>query len=266
MTFKRVFLLCLITAIAPGSTHAAVVSILPSKDNTIFENVPNNSGGGAAGIFSGTNNAPSRRRGLIAFDIASNVPAGSTITGVELSMYLANAPNTNNQSIGLHRLSANWGENTSDTSSPTVSGAGNGVPAAANDATWNENFFGNSMWPAAGATGNFNVTASASAVVGGPIDNQHKWLSTGALVSDVQGWLNNPATNFGWAIINANETSAQTMKAFYSRQATLNSGGTGSAIDLAWRPTLTTTFVPEPATTILLLVAVSSGLWMRRRK
>jgi hypothetical protein len=265
MTCQRVFVLCLIITVAAGSIHAATISILPSKDNTIFENVPNNSGGGAAGVFSGTNNIPSRRRGLIAFDIASSVPAGSTITGVELSMYLANAPNTNNQTIGLHRLSLNWGENPSDTSSPAVSGAGNGVPAAANDATWNENFFGTSAWPAAGATGSFSVTASASAVVGGPIDNQYKWLSTAALVSDVQGWLNNPATNFGWAIVNANETSGQTMKAFYSRHATLNSGGTGSAIDPAWRPTLTITFVPEPATAFMLLIAVSSDLRMRRR-
>jgi hypothetical protein len=266
MTCKRVFILCLVISVAPESIHAATVTILPSKDNTIFENVPNNSGGGAAGIFSGTNNAPSRRRGLIAFDIASSVPAGSTITGVELSMYLANAPNTNNQTVGLHRLSIDWGENTSDTSSPAISGAGNGVPAAANDATWNENFFGVSTWPAAGATGSFSATASGSAVVGGPIDNQHTWLSTATLVSDVQGWLDNPATNFGWAIVNANETSAQTMKAFYSRHATLNSGGTGSAIDPAWRPTLTISFVPEPATAILLLIGVSSSVWMRRSK
>jgi hypothetical protein len=159
-----------------------------------------------------------------------------------------------------------WGENTTDTNSPAIGGAGNGVPAAANDATWNENFFGTSAWPAVGATGSFNATASASAVVGGPIDNQHKWLSTAALVSDIQGWLNNPATNFGWAIVNANETSGQTMKAFYSRQATLNNGGTGTAIDPAWRPTLTITFVPEPSTAMLTLIVSSATLWLRRRR
>ena len=37
------------------------------------------------------------------------------------------------------------------------------------------------------------------------VDNLYTWLSTPALVSDVQSWLNNPATNFGWALINANE-------------------------------------------------------------
>jgi hypothetical protein len=238
-----------------------------SKDNTIFENVPNNSGGGAAGIFSGNNNTPSKRRGLIAFNIAASVPADSTITGVELSMYLANAPNTNNQTIGLHRLSLDWGENTADTSSPAVSGAGNGVAALAGDATWNQNFFGTSSWPTAGATGSSNATASGTAVVGGPIDSQQKWLSTAGLISDVQGWLNNPATNFGWAIVNANETSAATMKAFYSRQATLSNGGVSGSptIDPTWLPRLTVTYVPEPAATLLLLLAGTLSVFPRRR-
>ena len=241
------------------------------KDNTIFENVPNNSGGGAAGIFSGNNNTPAKRRGLIAFDVAANVPAGATITGVELSMYLANAPNTNNQTIGLHKMLFNWGENTADTSSPAVSGAGNGVPALAGDATWNENFFGTSTWASLGtttgpgATNAFVTPASGSAVVGGAIDNQQKWLTTGGLVADVQAWLNSPSTNFGWAIVNANETSSQTMKAFYSRQATLNNGGSGTAINPAWRPTLTITYVPEPASAMLLLVGTASMACLRRR-
>lgn len=242
------------------------------KDNTMFENMPNNSGGGAAGIFSGNNNTPSKRRGLIAFNIAANVPAGAAITGVELSMYLANAPNTNNQTIGLHKMLFNWGENTADTSSPAISGAGNGVAALSGDATWNENFFGTSTWTSLGtttgpgATNAFNATASGTAVVGGAIENQQKWLSTASLISDVQGWLDNPAANFGWAIVNANETSIATMKAFYSRQATLNNGGTGSAINPAWLPTLTITYVPEPASATLLLVSGGSVLFVRRRQ
>jgi hypothetical protein len=255
----------------PAAAESAVVVLGASKDNTIFRNVPNNSGGGAAGIFSGNNNTPSTRRGLIAFNIAGGVPAGSVITGVQLSMYLANAPNTNNQTIGLHRMLFDWGENTNDTSSPAVSGAGNGVAALAGDATWNENFFGTSTWvslgttTAPGATNAFASPASGSTTVGGPVENQQLWASTAGLVSDVQGWLDNPATNFGWAIINANETANQTMKAFYSRNATLNSGGSGTAIDPAWRPTLTVTFVPEPATISLLMIIGSFTCCLRRR-
>jgi len=260
-TSLSIALAFLLMPLAVRADFTAVIGA--SKDNTMFENVPNNSGGGAAGIFSGTNNMPSKRRGLIAFNIAGSVPAGATITGVELSMYLANAPNTNNQTIELHRMMFNWGENTADTSSPAINGVGNGVAALSGDVTWNENFFGTSAWTslgtttAPGATNAFSAIISGSAIVGGSIDNQQKWLSTAALISDVQGWLANPASNFGWSIVNANETSTATMKAFYSRQATLSNGGvSGSpAIDPTWLPRLTVTYVPEPAAAILLLLA-----------
>jgi hypothetical protein len=164
-------------------------------------------------------------------------------------MYLANAPNQNNQTIGLHRLNLDWGENPADTSSPAVNGAGNGVAALPGDATWNANFFGSSVWPTPGATASFEAIASGTAVVGGPTEIQHKWLSTPALISDVQNWLDNPSSNFGWALINANESSSQTIKAFYSRQATLNNGGTGpnaAAIDPSWRPSLAITYSTPP--------------------
>jgi hypothetical protein len=260
-----IFLLSLVANPAWADNTATLGA---SKDNTMFENVPNNSGGGAAGIFVGTNNTPSKRRGLLEFDIAAGLPAGVTITGVELSMYLANAPNQNNQTIGLHRLNLDWGENPNDTSSPAVNGAGNGVAALPGDATWNANFFGSSTWPTPGAAGSFNAIASGTALVGGPTENQHKWLSTPALISDVQNWLDNPASNFGWAFINANELSVQTFKAFYSRQATLNNGGTGpnaAPINPAWRPQLTVTYIPEPNTVLLLLVAGPLIFHVRRR-
>jgi len=268
--FRFAFCIAALSWFLVSSSTNADTSVLieASKDNTMFESPPNNSGGGAAGIFVGNNNTPSKRRGLLAFDIASYVPAGSTITGVELSMYLAQAPNTNNQTIGLHRLSLDWGENITDTSSPAVSGAGNGVPAAPGDATWNANFFGTSSWPTPGATGSFNAIASGTAVVGGPAESQHQWLSTSSLIGDVQGWLDNPSSNFGWALVNANEVSSQTFKAFYSRQATLNNGGAGpnaAPIDPTWRPRLTVTYIPEPTTGILLLIAGALRFTIRRR-
>src|SRR4051812_18158281 len=259
MKVIRVIVLFLAVLSAVPKAEAATVSIAASKDNTMFENFPNNSAGGAAGIFSGTNTVPSKRRGLIAFDIAANVPAGATITGVELSMYLANAPNTNNQTIGLHRLRLlDWGEGTAGAGNPAVGGTGNGFASTGNDATWNDRFAGTSSWPTPGATGSFNTVASGTAVVGGPVDNQHKWLSRAALVGHVQSWLDNPSLNFGWAIVNANETSSSTFKAFYSRQATLNNGGTGTAIDPAWLPTLTVSYVPEPSAVWVMLIAVGA--------
>jgi hypothetical protein len=89
--------------------------------------------------------------------------------------------------------------------------------------------------------------------VGGAVDNSHTWLSTPALVSDIQSWLSNPATNFGWALINAGEGTSQSVKAFYSRSATQNSSG--GTLDPAWRPLLTVTYViPEPASVLVLVL------------
>jgi hypothetical protein len=233
------------------------MTIPASKDNTIFQSNVNNSAGGAAAFYSGTNNVASPRRGLLAFDVAGNVPAGRTITDVQLKLYLALSPNSSNQTIGLHRLNADWGEGTAGSSTPGVGGTGNGFAASAGDATWNERFFGSAAWTNPGATGDFTPVASASSVVGGPVDSPHTWLSTAALVNDVHNWLDAPANNFGWALINANEAVVQTFKAFYSRSSTQNSG--------AWRPALTITYIPEPSAAVLLLLASLIATALPRR-
>ena len=102
-----------ITGLAP----AAVVTITSSKDTTIFQNNVNNSAGGQTQLYSGTNTSQSPRRGLMAFDIASNVPAGSTITNVQLTLTLTQIAGTGmggngvpSATIGLYPLTRNWGE------------------------------------------------------------------------------------------------------------------------------------------------------------
>jgi hypothetical protein len=253
----------LLLLVVDSVAHAKSVAISASKDNTIFENAPNNSGGGMAGVFAGTNSTSSRRRGLIAFDVAANIPAGATITSVELRLYLGLSPNANTQAIGLHRLTADWGEGTSGNSTPTVGGLGNGAAASAGDATWTARNFGSNLWSNPGATGDFDAVASAAANVGGQPDNPHTWASTDALVSDVQSWLDSPSTNFGWALINANEVNAQTFKAFYSRSATLNSQN--NPLDPSFRPTLTVNYIPEPTAAVLAMLPASLLLAARRR-
>jgi hypothetical protein len=241
----------------PNAGWPATVIIGASKDNSIFQNNVNNSLGGGAGIFSGSNNAASPRRGLLQFDVAASVPAGVKITGAQLTLYLGNAPNTNSYNIGLHRITADWGEGTAGSSSLVIviGGTGNGFAAGPDDATWNQRFFGSTAWSNPGALGDVDPVASASAIVGGPIDNPHTWLSTAALVSDAQGWLDSPSSNFGWALINASETTNQSLKAFYSSEATQNSSGVQNSLDPAWRPTLTVRYIPEPGTALLVLVA-----------
>jgi hypothetical protein len=160
-----------------------------------------------------------------------------------------------NPTIGLHRLTADWGEGTAGSSSPTVSGGGSGFAASAGDATWNERFGGSTAWTSPGATGDFNPVASATLVVGNTLDGlEYIWGSTSAMVDDVQYWLDNPAANFGWVLVNANDGSSSSVRAFYSRSATQNS--LGNPLDFSWRPRLIVdySFVPEPMSAVLVLL------------
>ena len=74
----------------------------------------------------------------------------------------------------------------------------------------------------------------------GSVDTPFTWISTPLLISDVQGWLDSPSTNFGWLLVNNGEAMSQSVKAFYSRSATQNS--TGGALDPTWRPALSVTY------------------------
>jgi hypothetical protein len=244
------------------------VTISASKDNTIFQNSTGNSSGGAAALFSGAvaasqNGSP--RRALIAFDVAASVPAGATIDSAQLTLTLALTGGPGTRTIGLHRLTADWGEGTAGSSNPSPIGSGGGYAAAAGDATWTARFFGSSLWTNPGANGDFNATASASAAIGATTETAYSWLSTPAMVSDIQSWLDNPATNFGWAMINTNEVTLATVKAFYSRSATEDTGG--NPLSLSARPSLTINYtIPEPATAVLLLFGGPLLFGARRRR
>src|SRR5438552_12262697 len=99
--------------IAPGFAIAETININPSKDNTLYEYIPaDGDRSNALGnhFFTGETAVGELRRGVIAFDIAGNVPAGSTITGVTLSMHVSRVPNNTARTVELHRLLADWGE------------------------------------------------------------------------------------------------------------------------------------------------------------
>lgn len=263
MTCSRITAFIITWVFIATPAWPATTSIVASKDNSIFQSAVNNSAGGAAGIFSGANANGSPRRGLIAFDVAGNVPQGAIIIELQLTMYLGNAGSALPQSIGLHRLTADWGEGTAGSSSPTVGGSGNGSAASPGDATWNQRFFGSTNWTSAGATGDFASVASTTTIVGNALDTPYHWFQSTAMRDDVQGWLDNPGSNFGWAVINSNETTSGSVRAFYSRSATQNS--TGGTLNPDFRPMLTITYIPEPTTTLLLLLAGPLAIVRRQR-
>ena len=64
-------------------------------------------------FFAGETALSELRRGVLAFDIAGNIPPGSTITAVSLSVNMSKTPTNTAYVMELHKLLADWGEGTS---------------------------------------------------------------------------------------------------------------------------------------------------------
>ena len=226
-------LLCGVLIGAPAS--ADVVTIGTVKDNTLYENVAGTVSNGAGQYFFTGRNAfiggMLIRRAVIAFDIAGNIPAGSTINSVQLTLSMSRTRLVTARITSLHRALADWGEGTSD----AFGQEGQGTTATTGDATWIHTFFNTNFWVAAG--GDFAPVPSASLSVGGGVcsiggapcavfcpvgqgvclEQAYTWASTPALVADVQMWLDNPVANFGW-VIRGDESTGSTAKRFNSRE------------------------------------------------
>ena len=97
-TYKALTALLLFAAMR-SATFADTVSLLPQKDNTLYEDPAGQlSNGQGIYLFAGKTNVPSLRRGLIAFDLAS-IPTNATITGATLSMFLSSRARIPQRSI-----------------------------------------------------------------------------------------------------------------------------------------------------------------------
>lgn len=197
--------------LASRGAASTTITLVPSKDNTLFESETGNlSNGAGLFFFAGRTNQGLLRRGLLAFDIAASVPAGAVIESVELRMEM-NRTVAGNIEIGLHRVLADWGEGTSDAEGQE----GPGGTSTAGDATWLHTFYDTATWSTPG--GDFAANASASQVVGS--FEFYTWGSNTALVADVQSWLDDPSGNFGWAVL-GDESANRTVKRFASRENT----------------------------------------------
>ncbi len=226
----------------------SVATLTPVKDNSIFSGYTSNSAG-QGGLYVGLNNDGNNiKRSLLDFDIASAVPAGATINSVTLTMYVYRNRNGSTTNAELHKLLADWGEGTS--TAGTVGGdrgQGRGASATNGDATWLRSFYNTDSWSTAG--GDFSPTISGSTSLVGPGGTGSvSWNSTPQMVADVQNWLDNPGTAYGW-LIKAGETG-NTSHAFYSRETS----------DAAQRPTLTIDYTVGSPLPSLDIAAASASL------
>jgi len=216
--------------------HAATATINPSQDNTVAEDFPNNSSGACDSIFAGNTDNGFARRALMRFDVGAQIPPGSTINSVTLTLTITRGGNNADSTMTLHPLNAAWVEGVEDCG---VRGGGQGAPSTGG-VTWN-------TMPGFGASsGGAAIVDADPAVWSGTV-------VTDPMVIDVQGWLDNPGNNNGWMVI-GDENNPNTTRRFGSRE-----GSTPPQLVVDFTPTGDTEACCDPVTGGCALTIVGSG-------
>jgi hypothetical protein len=251
-------------SLAATPLSASILTIGTSNhDTTIMRGGTGNSAGGQTQMYAGaTGVSGSGDRALVSFDLTS-LPAGAVIQSVQLTLTLSQVagggggggtPDPTPRVIDLYPIAQSWGEGTVN------AGGFQGFAANTGDATWNSSASLSTAWTSAGVDGDPPTgTVSGSQTVGNTL-GQYTWNSTTAgnsgMVSDVQAWVNSSAANFGWLLVNADENVLRTFRAFDTREILTSAA-----------PQLTITFVPEPASSVIMGFAACAlvGIAARRR-
>ena len=192
--------------------------LIASKDNTLYESDTGSlSNGVGEYFFAGRTSLSvgSIRRGVLAFEVAAEIPVGATIESAQLSLHLSRTGfNAGPVAVNLHRLLQDWGEGMSDS---TVMGGGQGAAAQQDDATWLHALFPGTLWRDADGLsitgGFFESTPVATQTVDGI--GFYTW-SGPELTATIQDMLDNSATNFGFAVL-GDESRPGTAKRFDSK-------------------------------------------------
>lgn len=216
-----------IVCLAPA-TGARRVVLTSTKDTTLHGPFGTQlSNGAGPSVFSGATQSFGVRRALLQFaTLADSLPAGAQVDSVQVQLHVDRAA-AGSFVHRLHRVLADWGE------AGSSSTGGGGAIAQAGDATWSHAFWETILWTTAG--GDFATSASAQSTVGGIGD--YTWGSTAALVADVQAWVDDSESNFGWILIG---DEAQTSAKRFDSHESANAAG---------RPRLVVDF--SPATAVL---------------
>ena len=209
---------------AAVAANAATVTINPVADTSLFENNPDNNLGGIGFFPVGFTviTQGKQARGLVKFDVSS-IPPGSTITSAQLALHSANSgPRPGNLTVGIHRALVSWteGDNEGQGSGELGSFADEG------ESSWNRRFAPSTTWGAPGGQAGADYVSAASTTFSLP--QVGAATASGAqLAADIQTWVNNSQTNFGWFLIPQNDVP--------NRQVVSSEGG-------ANQPRLTITY------------------------
>jgi len=101
----------LVACFMTAALGAEMVEIQALKDNTLYETANGAvSNGAGAHIFAGQSSSGQLKRAVIAFDVASEIPEGSEIKTVRLTLHLSRTQ-IGDEPVTLHRaLGGGWAE------------------------------------------------------------------------------------------------------------------------------------------------------------
>ncbi len=216
-------------------TPAATVTLRPAADTSIIQVVPGSNLGNTA-LATGTTKAGQKTRALIKFNPGTNVPPGSVVTSVQLTLQVVKAPPAAvNVSFGLYRVLVNWGEGTGGT--PGATALTRNPAAKAGEANWTARLAPSTLWSSPGAAAPTDYVAASSATALSVRSGAFTFASTPQLIADVQSWIDNPGTNFGWILICGAEGTIESARRISSRETASTA------------PSLVVTFTNAPAAT-----------------
>jgi len=224
--------LCL-TSIASADS----VTLVPAADATISEKSLDLSLGSATTLDSGTtgpNEGLKLNRVLLKFDVAANIPSNAIVTSADLTLTLVTAPTPTNLWFSLHRVSQDWSESA---------------------VTWTNRLSPPAPWsvPGGAAPQDFSSSVSQSnLILGATVPADFTFVSNPSMVADVQDWVSNSATNFGWILICEQEDLERSVRKFgSSERSTTNQ-----------RPSLEVQFTLPAAPLMLTLSPPTNGQFL----
>jgi hypothetical protein len=217
--YRLLALLVLCLFALAGVSRGATLELTPVADTTLIETAPDNNHGGQAFFNSGTTMMNTQNRGLLRFDLSALTPGVTVIHSVDVVLEVVGTPPPSSSVpsfFGLHRVLRSWGEG--DKVAESLGSPGLGEPADAGEATWNQRFAGTSeTWGTPGGQAGVDYAASASALRFVEAGDTYLFESSPELVDDVQRWVDDPQSNYGWMLISLSEDERYTARRFGSR-------------------------------------------------
>lgn len=207
---------------------AEEVTLSAVADTSLFGNDPDYNFGRQRDLPSGGLGAQARTsrlcRVLYKFDIAASIPAGAAIEAAEMKLSISRQipDNARTSDFVLNRVLVDWGEGMGFGERP------GGREAIEGEATWNRRFHPDEAWSAPGGQFGVDFAAEQSALIekvhGSKLRaTTYSFALDPTGVADLQSMLDEPASNFGWVLTSAAETTRLTARRWVSRE-TINEG------------------------------------------